>query len=199
MLKAPGQTRMAQGETHDVTHLLVSWQEGDRHALDELIPLVYQELRRIAARARRRERAHDTLQTTALVHEAYLRLVDQRNVRWQNRAHFFAVAAQAMRRLLVDRARRRRAAKRGSDAEVVSLTDIPDWPAVARLDVLALDEALTRLTAFDPRQSRIVELLCYGGLTVGETAAILEVSERTVHREWAVAKAWLYRVMQGGR
>jgi RNA polymerase sigma-70 factor, ECF subfamily len=192
-------TRMAEGETHDVTHLLVSWQEGDRHALDELIPLVYQELRRIAARARRRERAHDTLQTTALVHEAYLRLVDQRNVRWQNRAHFFAVAAQAMRRLLVDRARRRRAAKRGSDAEVVSLTDIPDWPAVARLDVLALDEALTRLTAFDPRQSRIVELLCYGGLTVGETAAILEVSERTVHREWAVAKAWLYRVMQGGR
>ena len=190
---------MAQGETHDVTRLLVSWQEGDRHALDELIPLVYQELRRIAARARRRERAHDTLQTTALVHEAYLRLVDQRNVHWQNRAHFFAVAAQAMRRLLVDRARRRRAAKRGAGAEVVSLTDIADWPAVARLDVLALDEALTRLAEFDPRQSQIVELLCYGGLTVDETAAVLQVSERTVHREWAVAKAWLYRVMQGGR
>ena len=190
---------MAQGETHDVTHLLVSWQEGDRHALDELIPLVYQELRRIAARARRRERAHDTLQTTAVVHEAYLRLVDQRNVHWQNRAHFFAVAAQAMRRLLVDRARRRRAAKRGAGAEVVSLTEITDWPAVARLDVLALDEALTRLAEFDPRQSQIVELLCYGGLTVDETAAVLQVSERTVHREWAVAKAWLYRVMQGGR
>jgi RNA polymerase sigma factor (TIGR02999 family) len=195
----PATTRMAQGETHDVTHLLVSWREGDRHALDELIPLVYQELRRIAARARRRERAHDTLQTTALVHEAYLRLVDQRNVHWQNRAHFFAVAAQAMRRLLVDRARRRRAAKRGAGAEVVSLTEIPDLPAVARLDVLALDEALTRLAELDPRQSRIVELLCYGGLTVDETAEVLRVSERTVHREWAVAKAWLYRVMQGDR
>jgi RNA polymerase sigma-70 factor, ECF subfamily len=190
---------MAQGEPHDVTHLLVSWQEGDRHALDELIPLVYQELRRIAARARRRERAHDTLQTTALVHEAFLRLVDQRNVHWQSRAHFFAVAAQAMRRFLVDRARRRRAAKRGAGAEVVSLTEIPDWPAVARLDVLALEEALTRLAEFDPRQSRIVELLCYGGLTVDETAEVLRVSERTVHREWAVAKAWLYRVMQGDR
>ena len=190
---------MAQGETHDVTHLLVSWQEGDRHALNELIPLVYQELRRIAARARRRERAHDTLQTTALVHEAYLRLVDQRNVRWQNRAHFFAVAAQAMRRLLVDRARRRRAAKRGAGAEAVSLTEITDWPAISRLDVLALDEALTHLAEFDLRQSRIVELLCFAGLTVDETADVLQVSARTVHREWAVAKAWLYRVMQGGR
>jgi RNA polymerase sigma factor (TIGR02999 family) len=190
---------MAQGETHDVTHLLVSWQEGDRHALDALIPLVYRELRRIAARARRRERAHDTLQTTALVHEAYLRLVDQRNVRWQNRAHFFAVAAQAMRRLLVDRARRRHAAKRGAGAEVVSLTEIGDWPAVVRLDVLALDEALTRLAEFDPRQSRVVELLCFAGLTVDETAEVLKISERTVHREWAVAKTWLYRELQGGR
>jgi RNA polymerase sigma-70 factor, ECF subfamily len=187
---------MAQG--HDVTQLLVSWQEGDRHAFNELIPLVYQELRRIAARARRRER-HDTLQTTALVHEAYLRLIDQRSVRWQSRVHFFAVAAQAMRRLLVDRARRRRAAKRGAGAEVVSLTEIAGWPAVARLDILALDEALTRLAEFDPRQSRIVELLCFAGLTVDETAEVLQVSGRTVHREWAVAKVWLYRVMQDGR
>lgn len=188
---------MPQGDAHNVTRLLVAWQEGNRQALDDLIPLVYQELRRVAARARRRERSDHTLHTTALVHEAYLRLVDQREVRWQNRAHFFAIAAQAMRRILVDRARRHRAAKRGAGADVVTLTEVADWPAVARLDVLALDEALARLAAFDPRQSRIVELLCFGGLTVDEAAEVLQVSARTVHREWAVAKAWLYRTMQG--
>jgi RNA polymerase sigma-70 factor (ECF subfamily) len=189
---------MDQRTPHDVTRLLVAWQEGNRQALDDLIPLVYQELRSVAARARRRERAGHTLQTTALVHEAYLRLVDQRQVNWQNRAHFFAIAAQGMRRLLIDRARRHHAAKRGGGADMVPLSDsIADSPAVARVDVLALDEALTRLAAFDPRQSRIVELLCFGGLTVDEAAEVLQVSERTVHREWKVAKAWLYRAMQG--
>jgi RNA polymerase sigma factor (TIGR02999 family) len=121
-------------------------------------------------------------------------------VHWQDRAHFFSIAAQGMRRILIDRARRHRAAKRGAGADVVPLSDsIADSPTVARVDVLALDEALTRLAAFDPRQSRIVELLCFGGLTVDEAAEVLQVSERTVHREWKVAKAWLYRAMQGGR
>ena len=182
----------------DVTRLLVAWQEGNQQAFDDLIPLVYQELRRIAARARRRERVGHTLQTTDLVHEAYLRLVDQHDVRWQNRAHFFAIAAQAMRRILIDRTRRHGAAKRGAGAELISLTEVGDLPAAARLDVLALDEALTRLAAFDPRQGRIVELLCFGGLTVSEAAEVEHVSERTVHREWKVAKAWLYRAMQAG-
>jgi RNA polymerase sigma factor (TIGR02999 family) len=189
---------MAQRSPHDVTRLLIAWQEGNRQALDELIPLVYKELRSIAARSRRRERAGHTLQTTALVHEAYLRLVDQRQVRWQDRAHFFAIAAHWMRRILVDRARRHRAAKRGAGSDVLPLSEnIVGAPSVARIDVLALDEALTRLAAFDPRQSRIVELLCFGGLTVDEAAEVLQISERTVHREWKVAKAWLYRAMQG--
>jgi RNA polymerase sigma-70 factor, ECF subfamily len=188
---------MDQATSLDVTRLLVAWQGGDQQAFDNLIPLVYQELRRIAGRARRRERAGHTLQATELVHEAFVRLVDQREVRWQNRAHFFAIAAQAMRRILIDRARRHHAAKRGGGAEMISLTNIGDLPAVARLDVLALDEALTRLAAFDARQSRIVELLCFGGLTVSEAAEVLQISESTVKREWRVAKAWLYRAMQG--
>ena len=199
-MQMPGRSEMDQQSPHDVTRLLIAWQEGDRRALDDLIPLVYGELRRIAARSRRRERAGDTLQTTALVHEAYLRLVDQRQVHWQNRAHFFAIAAQGMRRILIDRARLRRAAKRGAGADMVPLGDsIPDARAVAPVDVLALDEALTRLAAFDPRQSRIVELLCFGGLTVDEAAEVLQISERTVHREWKIAKAWLSRAMQGGQ
>ena len=163
---------MIEGDSQAVTRLLVAWEHGNQQAFDDLIPLVYRELRRIAARARRRERAGDSLQTTALVHEA-------------------------MRRILIDRARRYRAAKRGGGGATVTLTDVADWPAVARLDVLALDEALTRLAAFDPRQSRIVELLCFGGLTVDESAEVLQISERTVHREWKVAKAWLYRAMRG--
>ena len=189
---------MNQATPQNVTRLLVAWQEGNHQAFDDLIPLVYQELRRIAARARRHERAGHTLQTTDLVHEAYLRLVDQHDVRWQNRAHFFAIAAQAMRRILIDGARRRLADKRGGGVEMVSLTNVSDLPAVARLDVLGLDEALTRLAAFDPRQSRIVELLCFGGLTVSEAAEVEHLSDRTVHREWKVAKAWLYRAMQAG-
>jgi RNA polymerase sigma factor (TIGR02999 family) len=187
---------MDQGTSLGITRLLVAWQDGDEQAFDHLIPLVYEELRRIAGRARRRERAGHTLQATELVHEAYVRLVDQRQVRWQNRAHFFAIAAQAMRRILIDRARRHHAAKRGGGAEMISLTNIGDLPAVARLDVLALDEALTRLAAFDARQSRIVELLCFAGLTVSEAAEVQHISESTVKREWTVAKAWLYRAMQ---
>jgi RNA polymerase sigma-70 factor, ECF subfamily len=182
----------------DVTQLLTAWREGKQEAFEELIPRVYQELRRIASRIRRGERDTGELNTTALVHEAFLRLVDQRHVTWQNRAHFFAIAAQAMRRLLIDRARRRSAAKRGAGADVVSIREdaVPDMPAISRVDVLALDQALIRLSAMDPRQSRIVELLCFGGLTVAEVAEVLQISERTVHREWKVAKAWLYRTMQ---
>lgn len=189
---------MNQASPQDITRLLVAWQEGNPQAFDDLIPLVYKELKRIASRARRRERGGQALQTTDLVHEAYLRLVDQREVHWQNRAHFFAIAAQAMRRVLIDHARRRLAAKRGGGAEMVSLGNVGDWPALARLDMLALDEALTRLAALDPRQSRIVELLCFGGLTVGEAAEVQQLSERTVRREWTVAKAWLYRAIQAG-
>jgi RNA polymerase sigma factor (TIGR02999 family) len=185
----------------DVTALLAAWQRGSQQALDDLIPLVYDELRRLAARALRKEPRRELLNTTALVHEAFLRLVDQREVRWQNRAHFFAIAAQAMRRLLIDRARHRRAAKRGAGAEVVPLSEdaYAELPAVSRVDVLALDEALTRLAAIDPRQCRIVELLCFAGLTAHEAAHVLQISERTVQREWKVAKAWLYRTMQDAR
>jgi RNA polymerase sigma-70 factor, ECF subfamily len=150
------------------------------------MPLVYDQLRRMARARIRRERPGHLLDTTALVHEAYLRLVDQREVRWQNRAHFFAIAAQLMRRILVDHARRKAAAKRGGDVEPAILA-APEW--TNRLDVLELDDALTRLAALDPRQGRIVELRCFGGLTAEETAEVLEVSERTVRREWTLAKA----------
>jgi RNA polymerase sigma factor (TIGR02999 family) len=189
---------MANAHAGEVTQLLVAWREGNEQALESLIPLVYQELRRVAARARRRDRNH-TLQTTALVHEAYLRLIDQRQVCWQNRAHFFAISAQLMRRILVDRARRRYAAKRGGGADAVPISEVGHYPPIARIDVLALDEALTRLAAIDPRQGRIVELLCFGGLTAKETAEVLDVSERTVRREWAVARAWLCRVLEDAR
>lgn len=189
---------MDEESPREVTRLLIAWREGDQEALDALIPLVYRELRQIAARARRRERQDHSLQTTALVHEAYLRLIDQRDVRWQNRSHFFAIAAQLMRRILVDRARRHRAAKRGGGVDPIEISDVGGWPAVARIDIIALDEALSRLSAMDPRQGRIVELLCFGGLTAGETAEVLEVSERTVRREWTVAKAWLCRMLEPG-
>ena len=182
----------------EVTELLVDWSGGNQAALDRLMPLVYAELRRLARARLRRERPGHLLQTTALVNEAYLRLVDQRHVRWQNRAHFFAIAAQLMRRILVDHARRKGAAKRGGGVEQVSLAEIPDLPA-RRLDVLALDDALSRLSAMDPRQGRIVELRCFGGLTADETAEVLAISPRTVRREWTMAKAWLHRQMSGNR
>jgi RNA polymerase sigma factor (TIGR02999 family) len=182
----------------NVTQLLVDWSNGDEQALEKLMPVVYDYLRRQAARYLRRERAGHTLQTTALVNEAYLRLVDQQNVRWQNRAHFFAIAAQAMRRILVDHARVRQAAKRGGDGVRVTLDEAVAPSDERDLDIVALDEALTRLAAFDPRQARIVELRFFGGLSVEETAEVLSVSAGTVKGDWSIAKAWLRRELTGG-
>ena len=190
----------ASGQREDVTGLLIAWSEGDGAALDALLPIVYAELRRQARRALRREAAGHTLQPTALVHEAYLRLVDQRPDRWQGRAHFYGVAARCMRQVLVDAARTRRAAKRGGGAHLITLSDA-DQLAVASAsggeaageDVLALDEALTRLAALDPEQARLVELRYFAGLTIDDTAATLGVSPATVSREWTVARRWLRR------
>jgi RNA polymerase sigma factor (TIGR02999 family) len=180
----------------DVTQLLVAWGAGDAAAGDRLVPAVYAELRRQAARAMRRESFENTLQTTALVHEAYLRLVDQRRVVWRSRAHFFGVAAQLMRRILVDHARGRHAAKRGGGLQQLALLDadvaIPA-AAEAGVEVIALHEALERLAALDPVQARLVELRYFGGLSIEETAEALDVSPATVKREWAIARAWLRR------
>lgn len=180
--------------SREVTRLLVDWGNGDRAALDELMPLVYDELRRLAGRYMRRESPGHTLQTSALINEAYLRLVDQRNVKWQNRAHFFGVAAQLMRRILVDHARNRSRAKRGGGAQMVSLVDSAAT-SVEIAEVLALDEALNELAEMDPRKSKIVEMKFFGGLTTEEVAVILDVTPRTVEREWRKAKAWLYRAL----
>ena len=179
--------------SHEVTQLLLDWSKGNQTALGKLMPLVYKELRRLAHQYRRKERAGHTMQTTDLVHEAYLRLVDQRRVRWQNRSHFFGVAAQLMRRILVDHARRHMRAKRGGGTQRVSLHEAAVVSRQSTVDLLALDEALNRLAEIDPRKARIVELRFFGGMEVEETAACLEVSEITVMREWKMAKAWLHR------
>ena len=176
--------------------MLIEWSNGDRGALDKLIPLVYGELRQIAAAVLRRERSDHTLQPTALVHEAYLRLIDQRNVNWQNTAHFFAIAAQAMRRIIVDHARRHNAVKRGGDNLKVELEEAQSQPGPLDVDVLKLDDALTALAAFDPQQSRIVELRFFGGLSIEETAEVIGISPATVKRDWSMAKAWLHREME---
>jgi len=175
-----------------VTELLIRWSNGDRTALDRLMPLIYDELRRLARHYMRRERPGHTLQTTALVHEAYLKLVDQTKVRWHNRAHFFGIAANLMRQILVQHARRRHAAKRGGARSSVSLEDAVGLSEEPVVDLVALDQALIRLDALDPQKSRIVELRFFGGLTVDETAEVLGLSPRTVKRQWRVAKAWLY-------
>jgi RNA polymerase sigma factor (TIGR02999 family) len=177
---------------------LLAWRRGDQAALEELAPLVYAELRRLAHRQMRRERPGHTLQTTALVNETYLRLVDSKRVRWQNRAHFFAVCAQLMRRILVDHARARRSLKRGGDAVHVTLEDAPVGSPPPDADLLALDEALTRLAGIDMRKSRVVELRHFGGLSVEETAEALEVSTDTVMRDWKMAKLWLLRELKRG-
>jgi RNA polymerase sigma factor (TIGR02999 family) len=179
--------------SQNVTELLIGWGNGDKEALDQLLPLVYDELRRQAARYLRRERVGHTLQTTALIHEAYLRLVDQKNVHWQNRAHFFGIAAQLMRRILVDHARTKKRNKRGGSDIRVSLADAKVTAKVQDLDVVALDEALDRLAEIDEQQSKIVELRFFSGLTVEETAEVLAISPATVKRDWSVAKAWLHR------
>lgn len=178
---------------NDVTSLLVSWRSGDPQALHSLMPLIYAELRQIAARHLRRERSDHTLQPTALVHEAFMRLIDQQGVDWQNRAHFFGVAAEVMRRILVDHARRRQAEKRGGGAMTVALQDGMDWPDGRDLEIVALDDALDALAQLDPQQSKVVELRFFAGLSVEETAEVLGVSATTVKREWRMARAWLVR------
>ncbi|HEX5602536.1 MAG TPA: sigma-70 family RNA polymerase sigma factor [Pyrinomonadaceae bacterium] len=169
----------------------------EKEALDELMPIVYDELRRQAARYLRRERAGHTLQTTALIHEAYVRLVDQRRVQWQNRAHFFGIAGQMMRRILVDHARTKKRVKRGGSDVKISLADATVLVQEQDLDVVALDEALTRLAEIDEQQSKVVELRFFSGLTVEETAEVMGISPATVKRDWSMAKAWLHRELSG--
>ena len=183
----------------DVTQLLLDWSNGNKEALAELMPVVYAELRRLARGYLRREPRPHTLQTTALVHEAYLRLIDQRNVRWQNRAHFFGIAATLMRRILVEHARSHQAVKRGSAESQLSLDEAIGFSKQPEVDLLALDDALVDLAAMDPQKSRIVELRFFGGLTVEETAEVLDVPPITVHRAWRITKAWLRQELDKGR
>jgi RNA polymerase sigma factor (TIGR02999 family) len=184
---------MASAGSHDITRLLQAWGEGDDRARDELLPLVYNELRRVAARYMRGERAGASIQATALVNEAYLRLVDISGVRWQDRAHFFAMAAQMMRRILVDAARARTAEKRGGAACRVTLDEALIPGHGTDRELVALDDALTALNEFDPRKAKVIELRFFAGLSVGETAEVLQVSPQTVLRDWNLAKAWLAR------
>lgn len=184
---------MTAPSTKEVTQLLLDWSDGDKAALDKLMPLVYDELRRLARHYMGRERAGHTLQTTALVNEAYLRLVDQRSVRWQNRAHFFGIASQMMRRILVDHARSRHYAKRGGGARQVSLDEAMAVSEERASDIVALDDALTALAEIDQRKSQIVEMRFFGGLSIEEAAEVLAVSPGTVMRDWTLAKAWLHR------
>lgn len=175
-----------------ITQLLVRWNGGDETALEELMPLVEGELRRLAANYLRRERAGHTLQPTALVNEAYLRLVDQRDAKWQNRAHFYGIAARLMRRILVDHARIKFAEKRGgADQQRLSITSAQDLSATPDLDILALHEALEELAQMDPQQERIVELKFFGGLSIDEVAEVLSIGHATVERDWKMARAWL--------
>jgi RNA polymerase sigma factor (TIGR02999 family) len=183
----------------EVTRLLQEWSNGDKIALDKLTPLVHEELRRIAHHYMSRERPGHTLQTTALVNEAYLRLVNQNHVHWQNRAHFFAVAAQVMRHLLVDHARTHKRAKRGGAVQQISLDEAALMSPERAADMIALDEALIELTLIDPRKSRIVELRFFGGLNIEETAHVLHIAPVTVRREWNSAKAWLYKAVTSGQ
>jgi len=177
----------------EVTQLLVDWGNGNKAALDQLMPLVYKELRRLASQYLRRERHNHTLQSAALVNEAYLRLVDYSNLRWQDRAQFFGLAAQLMRRILIDHARSHHYAKRGGGAHRVSLDEAAILSEERASDLVALDDALTSLSAVDPRKSQVVELRFFGGLNIEETAEVLELSSMTVQREWRWAKAYLYR------
>lgn len=187
---------MPQPTPPEVSQLLRAWSSGDEAALQQLVPLVYEELHRIARRYMRRERKGHTLQTSALVNEAYLRLVDWKNVEWQNRAHFFAVSAQMMRRILVDFARNRGYLKRGGGTLQVSLAEAAGISSERGTDLLALDEALHSLAAVDQRKSRMVELRFFGGLSVAETAEVLKVSAETVMRDWKLAKVWLLRELE---
>lgn len=188
---------MAQHSTQEITELLLAWRAGDKGALDALMPLVYEELRRVATRYMNRQRPGHTLQTTALVNEAYLRLVDAQQVRWQDRAHFFAVSANVMRRILVDFARARGSLKRGGGVRRVTFDEA--LPVASEgADLVALDDALSRLAALSSRQSQIVELRYFAGLSEEETAEVLNISARTVRRDWSLARAWVYRELSEG-
>ena len=190
-----GEARVDAGTSHQVTQLLLNWRAGDPQALGSLTPLVYGELRRIAKRYLQRERQGHTLQSTALVHEAYLKLIDQ-DVSWQNRAHFFGIAAQFMRRILVDHARAKQAEKRGGANACRVTLDEGIAAAQSDVDLVALDGALSRLASIDAQQSRIIELRFFAGLSIEETAEVLEVSPATVKRDWAMARAWLFRELR---
>jgi len=183
----------------DITGLLVDWNNGDMAALEKLLPLVERELHRLAHAYMRREDPNHTLQTTALIHETYMRLVDQRRVQWQNRAHFFGIAARIMRRILLNYARDQNRLKRGGKAIHVSLSEACILPSETDREIIALDDALTRLEALDERKAKVVELRFFGGLTVEEVAEVLKVSTVTVMRDWSFAKAWLSREMQDGQ
>ncbi|HEX4595104.1 MAG TPA: sigma-70 family RNA polymerase sigma factor [Bryobacteraceae bacterium] len=189
---------MSQSAPQNVTKLLVQWNKGDNGALEALVPLVYEELRRLARYYLKQEKQNHTLSSTALVHEAYLRLVNQKEVTWQNRAHFFGVASQMMRRILVDHARHHAYAKRGGGALTLALEEAVATPKTREVDLVALDDALNSLAKLDERQSRMVELRFFGGLSIEETSEVLGISAPTVKREWASARAWLYREISGG-
>src|SRR5262245_12379322 len=188
---------MPKPNPHEVTQLLLAWSEGDKAAMDKLMPLVYGELRRLAKQHMRRERAGHTLQTTALIHEAYLRLIDASHVRLENRRHFFAVASRLMRQALVDMARERGSRKRGGAAERVSIDEALMISEQQDDELLALDKALQALAEFDARKSQVVELRFFGGLSVEETSEALDGSVETVHREWRLARSWLLRMLRG--
>jgi RNA polymerase sigma factor (TIGR02999 family) len=193
---APSYMTEMPSRSPDITQLLVAWRAGDETALDTLIPAVYSELRRIAGNLMRRQNPGHTLQASALVNEAFMRLVDSNLVDWQSRTHFFAVSAQLMRRVLVDAARKRNSQKRGGDRVRITLDERADLPKEAETDLVALDDALTRLAELNPRHSKIVELRYFGGLTEEQVAETLKISARTVRRDWSVARAWLYRELQ---
>jgi RNA polymerase sigma factor (TIGR02999 family) len=188
---------MTEGTGHEITELLRAWRGGDEQALEKLTPRVYSELHQAARRCMRKEREGHSLQATALINELYLRLSDLKQVDWQNRAHFFAICARQMRRILTDEARLRQTEKRGGGAPVVSLDEAPEVASSSHADVLAIDDALKALALVDERKSKVVELRFFGGLSVEETAEVLNVSPDTVARDWRLAKAWLLREMSG--
>jgi RNA polymerase sigma factor (TIGR02999 family) len=188
---------MQPQSSKEITQLLVAWSEGDESALNQLAPIIHSELHRLAHHYMRRERPGHLLQTSALVNEAYVRLIDWKNVRWQNRAHFFGVAAQLMRRILVDFARDRQYLKRGGDALQVSLSEAASFVVQRSADFVALDEALNALAEMDPRKVQVVEMRFFAGLSVDEVAELLNVSKETVMRDWRLAKVWLLRQLEG--
>jgi len=186
---------MSTSQSSHITQLLIGWTQGNRAALDEMLPLVYEELKRVAAAHLRRERRGHTLQTTGLVHEAYSHLIDQRQVDWRNRAQFLGVAAEVMRRILLHHARKKLAAKRGGGAQKVSLSFAEESFQQPVVDLIALDHALVELSEFDARKSKIVELKFFGGMTTAEISEVLQLSSATVEREWSLARAWLHRAL----